>query len=124
MSNKLSSKMVPVILHHSYVIESCGRVGGTLKPRLNPLITTMQTLAPNAITNARWQRLYQKDFGFVFVQWEELETCCLSFSLPVEKCLVKLLITHRNLKQDEQPQLQTNNYKLSKHSQAKKVGSH
>ena len=28
----------------------------------------------NDITSARWQHLYSRHFGFVFIQWKEVET--------------------------------------------------
>ncbi len=49
-------------------------IGQTLTPRLHPMITTAQTLAPNDITSARGQGLYPGYFGFICVQWEEVET--------------------------------------------------
>ena len=52
-----------------------GREFATAAPTL---ITTAQTLAPNHLTSARWQCLYPGYSGSIFVQWEKVETCCLS----------------------------------------------
>lgn len=41
--------------------------------KLHSAITTVQTLAPNDVTSARWQYLYPGCFGFFFTQWEETE---------------------------------------------------
>ena len=40
-----------------------------------PHSTTALILAPNDITSAGWQHPYQGYFGFIYVQWEEAETC-------------------------------------------------
>lgn len=38
-----------------------------------------QTLAPNDVVSARWQRQYQEYFGFIFVHWEKVQMCRPSF---------------------------------------------
>ncbi len=49
-------------------------MGRTSIPWLHTPITTAQ-LAPNDVTSVRWQRLYPGYFGFIFVQWKNVETC-------------------------------------------------
>lgn len=36
-------------------------------------IPAVQTLAPNYVTNVRWQQLCQGYFGFIFGKWDEVE---------------------------------------------------
>ncbi len=59
-------------------MELGGCMGGISTPRLHPLITTVQTLVPNDVTNTRWHCPYPGYFGFIFVRWEEMEMRCLS----------------------------------------------
>ncbi len=49
-------------------------MGRTSIPWLHTPITTAQTVAPNDVTSARLKHLYLGYFGFIFVQWEEVET--------------------------------------------------
>lgn len=58
-------------------------MAGNSIPTLYRLNTTAQILAPNDITDTRWQRLYPVYFDFVFVQCEEVETCLPSFNVSM-----------------------------------------
>lgn len=68
----------------------------TLRPwRCCPI--TSQTLAPNGITSARWQRLYLGSFDFMSVQQEKVETrqtSLLMWMAGTSKCLTFCLKNH------------------------------
>lgn len=53
-------------------------------------VAAVHPLVPNAVIREKWLCPYSDEFGFSFVQWEEMKACRLSLLLSVEKKMKKL----------------------------------
>lgn len=79
-----SSESQEEMSHLFYTVQICcftvnwsltSELGRTSIPRLDVLIDTVQTPVPLCVTSTMRQHPSPGRFGFIFIQWEEVEAC-------------------------------------------------